>query len=185
MKVLKLNNHLKKLLLVFGLFGAIVLVVTGLALAHETRELGEYNLVFGWRVEPAITNYPNGPEVYIRLPEGAEGDITELLADMDVALQVEVTFGPASKTLDLRRDFRAIDHYIADLIPTRPGDYTFRVFGNIGDFEVDEVFTSADGRFGTVEPASDVMFPEPLPALDELLERIAALEARIAELEGE
>jgi hypothetical protein len=183
--MLNANHRLKKLLLVCGLVGIVALVITGMALAHESRDLGEYTLVFGWRVEPAITNYPNGPEVFIRLPEGAEGDITEVLADMDVALQVEVTFGPATRTLDLRRDFSAIDHYIADLIPTRPGDYTFRVFGNIGDFQVDEVFTSADGQFGTVEPAADVMFPEPLPEVNALLERIAALEARIAELEGE
>jgi hypothetical protein len=174
------------------LFAAALAVLAGLlaivsltASAHEQRPIGDYTLVFGWRVEPAVTGYPNGPEVFIRLPEGAEGDINDVLADVEVSLQVDVSFGPASRTIDLRREFRTVDHFIADLIPTLPGDYTFRVYGNIGDVAVDETFTSADGLFGTVEPSSDIMFPEPYPDLTDLLARIEALEAQVAELSGE
>jgi hypothetical protein len=49
---------------------------------------------------------------------------------------------------------------------------------------MDEVFTSADGEFGTVEPAGDNTFPDELPSIVELLERIAALEARLEALEA-
>lgn len=176
-----------------NLFLVIILLlafVMGTVIAHEGREVGEYELVFGWRVEPALVGYPNGPEVLIRLHEAEEADHEhaedeDLLADLDVVLQVEVTFGPATRTLELRPAFGETGHYIADLIPTRPGDYTFRVFGTIGDLEVDEVFTSADGSFSSVEPASDITFPDEIPSFIELLERIAELEAQVEALQGE
>lgn len=159
---------------------AVLLLGIGLVSAHEGREVGEYELVFGWRVEPALTGYLNGPEVFIRHHE--DGSPIE---SVDVSLQVEVTFGPASRTLELRPAFGEAGHYIADLIPTRPGDYTFRVFGAIGDMTVDETFSSADGEFSSVEPAQDIMFPEPDPLIRDLLARIEALEAELATLKGE
>jgi hypothetical protein len=177
-------SNFRKVTFVLGLILALLLALMGTVMAHEGRELGDYEVVFGWRNEPAIVGYPNGPEFFIRLPEGVEGDINAMLSEMEVSLQVEVSFGPASKTLELRRDFRDPTHYIADLIPTRPGDYSFHVVGTIGDMEVDEVFTSADGLFGTVEPISDVTFPDELPSMVDLLEQIEQLEARIAALES-
>ncbi|GAB4516974.1 MAG: hypothetical protein OHK0046_23110 [Anaerolineae bacterium] len=163
------------------------------AVAHEGREVGEYNLVFGWRVEPALVGVANGPEILISLHEHgeeAEGEDSEHGHDaeasaMDVSLQVEVSFGPATRTLELYPVFGETGHYVADLIPTRPGDYTFRVFGTIDGVDIDETFSSADGEFSSVEPASDVMFPDNLPAMVDLMERIEALEARLAALEGE
>ena len=169
---------------------AIMAFVLGTVMAHEGREVGEYELVFGWRAEPALVGYPNGPEIIIRLHEEEadheEGDEHEdPLAELEVSLQVEVTFGPATRTLEMRPAFGEAGHYIADMIPTRPGDYTFRVFGTIGDLAVDEVFTSADGSFSSVEPASDVTFPDEIPSVVDLLERIAELEAQVEALQGE
>ena len=181
----------------FVLVMLVGLVFTlGTVMAHEGREVGEYELVFGWRNEPALVGYPNGPEILIRLHGAEEADHVEgddhnetehedPLADLVVSLQVEVAFGPATRTLELRPAFGETGHYIADLIPTRPGDYTFRVFGTIGDLEVDEVFTSADGSFSSVEPASDITFPDEIPSFVELLERIAELEAQVEALQGE
>jgi hypothetical protein len=103
------------------------------------------------------------------------------LSTIEVNLQAEISFGDQSVTLPLRAAFGEVGHYIADLMPMLPGDYSFHVTGTIGDQEIDEVFTSADGGFSSVEPASDVMFPA-IPLVDDA--RIAALEARIAELEA-
>ena len=69
------------------------------------------------------------------------------------------------------------DHYIAEIIPSRAGDYSFRVFGIIGEQAIDEVFTSTAGEFSSVEPVSDVSFPDAIPSTVELLEQIEALEA--------
>jgi hypothetical protein len=87
-------------------------------------------------------------------------------------------------TLRLEPDSDEPGRYIAALIPTLPGDYTFRVFGTINDVEVDETFSSADGQFAGVEPAGDILFPAQ-PSTADLLTRIEALEAELAELQGE
>lgn len=165
--------------------------VPGIALAHEHRDVSDnYQLVFGWRVEPAVTGVINGPEVFIE-PAGA-GEEAEgaplpegFLQNVDVALQVEVTFGPASRTLELTPVFGETGHYIADMIPTRPGDYTFHLTGTIGDLAIDETFTSADGYFDSVDPASDLEFPEPQPDVSALLQRIETLEAQVQALQAQ
>jgi hypothetical protein len=159
-------------------------------IAHEGREVGDYELVFGWRVEPAIVGVLNGPELTINIHEegeeqGEDEEDHDEPADVEASLQVEVTFGPASRTIDLRPAFGETGHYIADMIPTRPGDYSFRVFGTIGDLEIDETFASADGSFSSVEPASDLQFPEADPTIAELVARIEALEAEVTALKGE
>jgi hypothetical protein len=188
---------MKRLQLVCTLiFLAGLIVITGAVVAHEHREVGEYELTFGWRNEPAMVGFPNGPEVSIALhSEGGHGE-TEAghddehseaenpIAELEIALEVEVTFGPETRTIPLRAAFGEIGHFIADVIPTRPGDYAFRVFGTIGDLAVDETFNSADGGFSSVEPAGDVTFPDSLASLAELMERIAELESRLAALEG-
>lgn len=189
-------KNIKKLHLLFMLtIMAALAFAVSLVSAHEGREVGEYELVFGWRNEPALVGYVNGPELTINLhhadeeadadhEEGDTHDEAVDLSGMDISLQVEVTFGPATRTLDLRPEFGTTNHFIADLIPTRPGDYSFRVFGNIGDTQIDEVFTSADGSFSSVEPAGDIQFPEPDPTVADLLARIEALEAMIADMQG-
>lgn len=181
----------KRTILSFLLMILLLLIGISVSLAHEGREVGDYVLTFGWRNEPALVGFPNGPELLIRLhsEEGDHGhsdgdEHDDPMAEIAVALEVEVTFGPESRTLEMRPMFGEIGHYIADVIPTRPGDYSFRVFGTIGDLEIDEVFTSADGSFSSVEPSGDVTFPDELPSVIELLQRIADLEARIAQLEA-
>ena len=74
-------------------------------------------------------------------------------------LQLEVMFGDQSRVLRVRRVYGQPGHYTADLIPTRPGDYSFRLSGTINGVEIDEVFSSADGEFSTVEPVEDIQFP--------------------------
>lgn len=175
---------LRKRFVFFVLFVFALLLVHGFIAAHESRTAGDYQLIVGWRVEPALVGYPNGAEVTIQLAEGVAGEIESILESEGVALQVEVTFGPAAKVLNLQQDGLQINHLSADLIPTRPGDYTFRIFGTIGEVAIDETFSSTEGQFSSVEPASDVTFPDELSSLLELSERIAELEARLAALEG-
>lgn len=170
------------------LFVLLLVSMVPSALAHEGREVGDYELHFGWQVEPAFSYQLNGPEVYISLHSDTESEEAEeapFPEDIEVSLQVDVTFGPETITLTMEPVFGETGHYAADLIPTLPGDYSFRLYGTVGDTAVDEVFTSADGQFSSIEPSTDVMFPQ-AGAIDiaELLARIEALEARIAELEG-
>lgn len=145
---------MKKLLAAGVILLAAVAAVITLVLAHEGREVGEYAIVFGWRVEPAYTDILNGPEITI-----VHHDTEEPVAGAEETLTLEVSFGPDAKQLKLRAVYNQPGHYTADLIPTRPGDYSFRLTGKIGDTEIDETFSSADGEFSTVEPISDIRFP--------------------------
>jgi hypothetical protein len=171
----------------------LILVIP--ASAHEGRTVGDYSIVFGWRVEPAYTGLLNGPELTISMAgehehEEADADATEvheeheagateepgthtdigssddhhdeastMVEGAEETLQLEVTFGDQSKVLNLRAVWGEPGHYTADLIPTLPGDYSFRLTGTINGTEVDEFFTSADGEFSTVEPVEDIQFP--------------------------
>lgn len=137
--------------------------------AHEGREVGDYVLTFGWRVEPAYAGVYNGPEIFIEDHESGTP-----FEGAEQTLQLEVMFGDQTKVLALYPVRGEPGNYTADLIPTRPGDYAFRVTGTLGDVEVDEVFTSADGEFSPVEPSSDILFPE--------VPDSAALQAQIDEL---
>jgi len=78
---------------------------------------------------------------------------------LNKTIQPEVIFGPAARTFKLRPVFDEPGRYTADLIPVRLGDYTFRVFGTIECFEVDETFSASDGQFSSVAPIEDIQFP--------------------------
>lgn len=169
-------KHIVRLLL---LLTAALIVTAAPALAHEGREVGEYELTFGWREEPAFAGMMNGPEVFLALHDA--GEDAPFPTEIEVSLQAEVSFGPETITIPMRQQWQSPGHYIADLVPTLPGDYSFRVFGTIGGTAVDELFSSADGEFSSVEPANDIMFP----SVSSFEARLAALEARIAELEAQ
>ena len=124
------------------------------ASAHEGREVGEYLIEFGWRVEPAYTTLLNGPEFTVETHD--DGKAVEGLEE---TLQIEVGYGGKTKVLRLRAVANEPGHYTADLIPTQPGDYSFHLTGKIGDVDVDEVFDSASGEFSSVDPISDIQFP--------------------------
>jgi hypothetical protein len=179
------------------LTGLMTLVLGGVASAHEGREVGAYALNFGWQQEPAYAGLFNGPEIAISVIGAEEGEDHDEHGDnplegVEIALSAEVTFGPETITIPLRPTSDDPTHFVADLIPTLPGDYSFRIFGTIGEQAVDETFNSAEGEFSSVEPMTDIMFPamgaESMDAdaqIADLEARIAALEAALAELQGE
>lgn len=164
-----------------ALLAVLVLAVVVLAiptLAHEGREVGEYQIVFGWRVEPAYTGLFNGPEFTVTMhggeahePEGTpeaehsdagddhHDEASAAVEGLEDTLQIEVSYGGQTKLLRLRAVWGEPGSYTADLIPTQPGDYSFRVFGTIGDTEIDETFSSTEGEFSSVEPVEDIQFP--------------------------
>jgi hypothetical protein len=143
---------IKRMLVIMLLIGLVLGIAP--AAAHEGREVGDYLIEFGWRMEPAYTELLNGPELTV-----VTHDSEQPVEGLEDTLKLEVLFGSQSKALRLRALPDNPGHYTADLIPTRPGDYSFRLTGTIGDVTVDETFSSADGEFSTVEPVSDIRFP--------------------------
>lgn len=176
-----MNKHIVRFILLVGLFALISTV--GFVSAHEGREVGDFTIEIGWRGEPAFTNLLNGAEITVTRHGDEDEEHTETEAtvepqeehtnsvteeheeesngvtNLEDTLQIEVSFGPASKFLKLQPVSGEPGHYTADLIPMRPGDYTFRVFGTIEGVEIDESFSAADGQFSTVEPIEDLQFP--------------------------
>lgn len=153
----------------------VLLCVSFTASAHEEREIGAYEVELGWSIEPAYAGLYNGPEVFVH-----SADTGDAVTDLETTLHLMVHFGDQQKLLELYPVWNDPGHYTADLIPTRPGDYGFHLFGKIGDLDVDEEFTSADGKFGTVEPSTDILFPAP-----ETSEDAASLQAQIDELRAQ
>lgn len=141
--------------------GVIALITLALgaavASAHESREVGDYELTVGFWTEPAIVNEPNGLSLDVQLGQGDEGTPVEGLAE---TIQAEVTFGSETKPLELRAAFGQPGRYRSDLIPTEAGTYMFRVFGSIEGMEIDETFTSGPDTFSDVESRSALNFPE-------------------------
>ena len=89
---------------------------------------------------------------------------------LERSLQVEVTHlaSNSSTTLQLTPRFGEPGSYEAVLIPTAPGKYRFRFFGEIMGQPVDEAFESGEGTFDEVVAAADVQFPLKVASLREL-----------------
>jgi hypothetical protein len=147
--------------------------------AHEGREVGDYVITFGWRVEPAYAGIYNGPELFI-----SHHDTHEPVVGTESTMQLMVHFGDRQKLLELYPVWNEPGHYTADLIPTRPGDYSFHLFGQINGTDVDEMFTSADGEYSSVEPAADILFPVPDTDTAAFQEQIDALRAELEALKA-
>ena len=94
------------------------------------------------------------------------------VASLEETLQVEVTHvtSEASRVLDLYADPNEPGRYTAALIPTTPGVYQFRVFGEVEGTPVDQAFLSkgAGGGFDDIRPSTSLQFPEQLPGPREL-----------------
>ena len=152
--------HIRNLLAIC--FVAIVLVLTtslpSVALAHERRALGagKYDVVVGWEVEPAYVGEKNAASIRI---SKAGTNPAEPVTGVDKTLKVDIRQGAQTKTFDLRAVFGQPGYYVADVIPTREGDYIWTFNGAIGDDKIAEKFDTADGKFNAVERATRLEFP--------------------------
>lgn len=91
---------------------------------------------------------------------------------LEETLQVEVTHvaSAASVILDLYPDRFDPGRYTADLIPTAPGVYEFRIFGFIERELIDQSFLSmgGGGGFDDIRPSAGLQFPEEVAGPREL-----------------
>ncbi len=137
--------------------GAILLALIAFtplsALAHETRTVGtDYEFVVGFINEPAIQGDTNG--IWLQITKADQ----PVLGAADT-LQAQVGVGNQVKDMTLTLAFGEDGGYESVFIPTQPGDYTFRFFGNLEGVAVDETFTSSPEGFDSVAPRSDFEFP--------------------------
>lgn len=161
--------------LLAALAAAILFSFAGVqALAHERRAVGPYELVVGFREEPAFVGTANG--VSLRVSDTRSTPPVPV-AGLNETLRVEVSYGGLSRSLalDLSAVFGQPGLYAAHFVPTAAGSYIFRIHGNIADLAVDERFESGPGRFDDVKATGELQYPEQVPAGDELTRTIADL----------
>jgi hypothetical protein len=140
-----------------ALVASLLLVLTAsLASAHEHRQIGEYEIVVGFREEPALVNQPNGLD--LRVSRG-EGDAAEPVEGLENTLTVTIRYGGESKELNLRAAWSQPGSYTADILPTQTGAYTFHITGDINGTPIDEEFTSGPDTFSEVAPIETIAFP--------------------------
>jgi hypothetical protein len=151
--------------LIRALAGALllgVLLVPASALAHERRTIasGKYDVVVGWDVEPAYQGQKNGAS--IRIAQGGSNPAVPL-EGAEKTLKVQMRQGATTREFPLRAVFGQKGYYVADIVPTRDGDYQWTFIGSIDGNAVNDTFDTADGKFNKVEPISALQFPLAVP----------------------
>lgn len=141
----------------------LLLLILTLALpttvfAYERRSIGggKYDVVVGWDAEPPLVGQRNAASIRITR---AGTNPAQPVDGAEQTLRVQIAQGDQSKDFALRAVVGQRAYYVADFVPTRVGDYQWTFTGNLEGTAVNEVFTSADGKFEAVGSAADVAFP--------------------------
>ncbi|NLG70738.1 MAG: hypothetical protein GX495_01675 [Chloroflexi bacterium] len=163
-------------ILLFAFALLLIAAPTLSARAHGHVQAGDYELVIGFRNEPAYQGEPNGLD--LRVTHVASG---ERITGLESTLRAEIIFGGQVKELPLQPRFGEEGAYTADFLPTEAGDYTWHIFGMIADTPVDVSMTSGPETFSSIQPKSVVSFPGAEPSGSELLESSASA-ARMAQI---
>ena len=146
------------------------------ALGHERRTVGPYTFVIGWIVEPAYVDNMNALDLTVTETQGAKA-----VEGLEKTLQAEVIVGGAAKTMPLKlaARFGLPGKYQGQLLPTRTGDYSFHIFGNVGTTKVDEKFESGPNTFGGIESTDALQFPERGLSTTDLAARLDQLQTLV------
>jgi hypothetical protein len=169
--------HIRHIVAIGGIALLLALLsAPGVSLAHERRAFGggKYDVVVGWDAEPAYVNQRNGAGIRI---SKAGTNPAEPVTGAEKTLKVQVRQGAQTRSFDLRSVFGQPGYYVADLVPTRAGDYVWTFTGSIGTDQINETFDSADGRFDAVIASADVEFPVAAPDPDQVRLQLQAAQA--------
>lgn len=128
------------LVVVFLIVGLLAFPKT--VLAHQTVQIGDYAVEYGWVNEPAVVGQLNAVVINIT---GKGGD-----TNIDISnLHIQAVLGSEKKILTLQPLSETMPgQFIAPMTPTRPGTYSFHLSGTVGagvfnnDVQPDEVHTA-------------------------------------------
>ncbi len=173
--------------ILLGFFSLSLLVIPA-AYAHQIDSIGEYRIQIGWMQEPAISEEPNGIELYVSpldpalAPEDQEFEngISGLADD----LKVQLILKGKTITLPLSADHNTPGKYFALVEPTLPGFYQVNILGTIGETQASKSLHAP-----RVENKEYLQFP-PIPEdpiiaeQTDLRDDISSIKDSIAELEA-
>ena len=140
--------------------GALLLPAT--SFAHERRTIGngKYDVVVGWDAEPAFVNQRNAAG--IRISKAGTSPAVPVTG-AEQTLQLQIRQGNQTRQFPLRAVFGQPGYYVADIVPTRAGDYVWTFDGTIGTDQINEAFDSAGGKFDAVTASDAIEFPIAAP----------------------
>lgn len=138
---------------------AMLLVIPGLASAHETHQFrinGEvYQFVVGSLNEPITVDDKTGVHLMVTEVGHAVGsdhhDTAGGVTGLEETLQVEIKAGKEQKVLPLTPLYGEPGAYRAPFYPTVATTYTYRFFGTIDGTPVDLSFSCSPAGHGTAE----------------------------------
>ncbi|MCH7738666.1 MAG: hypothetical protein IIC93_00795 [Chloroflexi bacterium] len=125
-----------------------------------------------------FTNTDDSPQTVISGPPSSSPDfatdaeagfVPVIGLEGDLRIEITHTESGITRELVLRPVFGQPGKYLAPLIPTATGQYSVRLFGTIGETDVDETFVSGPGTFDDVVPATSIQFPNQIPSGRELI----------------
>jgi len=169
--------HLRRVAALAALAALVgLLLAPSTILAHERRTIGggKYDVVVGWDTEPAFVNQRNAAGIRI---SKAGTNPAEPVTGAEKTLQLQLRQGGQTRQFPLRAVFGQPGYYVADVVPTRAGDYVLTFTGSIGSDQINEAFDSADGKFDAVSAASGVEFPVAAPDPDQVNAQLKASDA--------
>ena len=158
-----------------------LVVLAAPALAHETASAGALSLELGWGTEPAYVGQLNSVQFIVT--HEADGDPVN---DLGARLTATISYGdqkqdvPLTPTYDAASGTGTPGEYAGLVIPTAPGDYTFRVTGSIEGTKVALKVTSSPKTFSPVKEASAIQFPVKVPGAEQVAQKLDAQLPRLA-----
>lgn len=160
----------------FAIVASSFAISSNVAFGHERRIVGPYTFVVGWIDEPAYVNVVNSLDLSVTETSGGKA-----VEGLDKTLKADLTFGGLTTTqpLVIAARFGLPGRYSAHVLPTRVGEYTFRITGTVGTTSVDEKFESGPGRFGSIESTDPLQYPGRLVSNAELAARVDQLQTLI------
>jgi hypothetical protein len=164
---------------------------------HRVLTIGgqQVEFVVGWFVEPPYAGEVNAVDFwahYINFtcPQGTVSTSCPIYG-LDQNLRVEVATGGQSQILNfspsLSNDVPPIfnGEYTANIEPTVPGTYSFRIFGTVGRTPINETFTCGPTTFECVDPANDIEFPQAIASSSDLQTALSNAQSQIANLQSQ
>jgi hypothetical protein len=166
---------------VSALASMLALTAAGSAAAHTVQQVGRYTVTIGWLHEPTYVGEQNAVQFLVHDAsgpvDGISTDDVKLVVSTGSAQSDPLDFAP---TFDEDTGLGMPGEYLAPIIPTAPGAYTFHLSGKVRAQAVDLTVTSSDSTFDSVISPSGIQFPIPLPAMGDVVTRLDRVDMRIA-----
>lgn len=152
-----------------------MLIVSGHADAHESRNLGPYQVEVGWLNEPAFVGQVNGLSLSV-----TDTRSKQPVLGIEKTLSADVAAGGLKPfPLELTARFETPGAYDGSFVPTATGGYTFHIVGKIDTLAVDAKFTSGPNTFDDIADIAALQYPNKVPMADDLRVKLDSIQSGI------